>query len=397
MRFLNRATQRRRRNAAGASRPRAGFSLVELIVAMTLMVVLLGLATAFFRVQSKSVAQAAGRLEAQQTAAFGLATIDRELRMAGVGVADAQPMLVQADPFAVTFNADLVSNTAGDVGPVYVDVDAPDGAVSVYDKTDAGALPLSTRIYPETTYMRSAGVPSSAETISFWVARDSTSKRANEYLLWTRVNAMPPQVVARGIVINPGDTVFRYYKADTAGAPLQVASTKLPLFHAARAHGSAADTGQVALIDSIRSVRVRLTAVYHDVRQGDVTRRSESTIRVLNAGLVTRTTCGDAPLGVSPTAAYGTSAGVPAVAITWTPSADEKGGERDVERYVIFRRLTTDPSFDQPIASIPAGQSSYTFTDTDIQSGSSYIYGVAAQDCTPSSSSVGITPQVAVP
>lgn len=397
MRFLNRATQRRRRNAAGASRPRAGFSLVELIVAMTLMVVLLGLATAFFRVQSKSVAQAAGRLEAQQTAAFGLATIDRELRMAGVGVADAQPMLVQADPFAVTFNADLVSNTAGDVGPVYVDVDAPDGAVSVYDKTDAGALPLSTRIYPETTYMRSAGVPSSAETISFWVARDSTSKRANEYLLWTRVNAMPPQVVARGIVINPGDTVFRYYKADTAGAPLQVASTKLPLFHAARAHGSAADTGQVALIDSIRSVRVRLTAVYHDVRQGDVTRRSESTIRVLNAGLVTRTTCGDAPLGVSPTAAYGTSAGVPAVAITWTPSADEKGGERDVERYVIYRRAAAATLFGEPIASVPAGQTSYQFSDTQIASGDQLVYAVAAADCGGQFSPLATTSAVTVP
>lgn len=397
MRFPLRASRRRRNDAAGALRRRAGFSLVELIVAMTLLVVLLGLSTTFFRVQSKSVAQAAGRLEAQQTAAFGLSTIDRELRMAGIGVADAQPMLVQADPYAVTFNADLVSNTAGDISPVYVDLDAPDDAVSVLEKGSAVTLPLATRIYPETTYIKSAGVPSAAETISFWVARDSGSKRKNEYLLWTRVNATPPHVVARGIVINPGDTVFRYYKADTAGAPVQVVASKLPLFHTARAHGSAADTAQVALIDSIRSVRVALTAVYHDVRQGDVTRRSESTIRVMNAGLVARTTCGDAPIGVTPSAAYVLNAGAPTAVLTWTPSADEKGGERDVERYVIYRRLTTDPTFDQPIASIPAGQSSYTFTDTDVLSGSSYIYGVAAQDCTPSSSGVGITPPVVIP
>jgi hypothetical protein len=245
--------------------------------------------------------------------------------------------------------------------------------------------------------MKSAGVPSAAETISFWVAKDTASKRANEYLLWTRVNAMPPQVVARGIVINPGDTVFRYYKADTANAPLLVPAARLPLFHTARAHGSASDTGQVALIDSIRSVRVQLTAVYHDVRLGDVRRRSESTIRVMNAGMVTRTTCGDAPLGVTPAAAYLLSGGVPSAVITWLPSGDEMAGERDVERYVIYRRLTTDPTFDQPIASIPAGQASYTFTDTDVLSGNSYVYGVAAQDCTPTSSGVGITPAIAIP
>ena len=397
MRLFLGASQRRRTDAVRATRRRAGFSLVELVVAMTLLVVLLGLATTFFRVQSKSVAQSAGRLEAQQTAAFGLSTIDRELRMAGIGVADAQPMLVQADPYAVTFNSDLVSNTAGDVSSVYVDVDAPDDAVSSLAQASAVTLPRSTRIYPETTYTKSAGVPSAAETVSFWVAKDTASKRSNEYLLWRRVNALDPQIVARGIVINPGDTVFRYYKADTAGAPLQVASSRLPLFHTVRAHGAAGDTAQIALIDSIRSVRVQLAAVYHDVRLGDVTRRSESIIRVMNAGLVARTTCGDAPIGVLPTAAYVLNAGVQTVVLSWTPSADETAGERDVERYVIYRRLASDPSFDQPIASIPAGQSSYTFTDTDIQSGDSYVYGVAAQDCTPLSSGVGITPQVAIP
>jgi hypothetical protein len=68
-----------------------------------------------------------------------------------------------------------------------------------------------------------------------------------------------------------------------------------------------------------------------------------------------------------------------------------------VERYAIYRRLSSAPAFSEPIASIPAGQGSYIFADTDVRSGESWIYGIASQDCTPMSSSISSTTAVTVP
>jgi hypothetical protein len=90
------------------------------------------------------------------------------------------------------------------------------------------------------------------------------------------------------------------------------------------------------------------------------------------------------------------------VKIQWPKSTDDGGGERDVERYVLYRRLSSATTFDQPFASVPAGGATgtppkYLFQDTDVQSGQSWIYGVAAQDCTPLISTVGTASVVTIP
>jgi len=58
-------------------------------------------------------------MDAMQNAQFAASQIERELREAGAGVADVQPMLVQADSEAMTFNANMVSIDTGDVRAVY--------------------------------------------------------------------------------------------------------------------------------------------------------------------------------------------------------------------------------------------------------------------------------------
>ena len=71
-----------------------------------------------------------GRGEASQNARFVQDAIDRELRLAGGEV--GQPIIVQATPFALTFNVNLVSNVADDPGAVYIDTTGvPATAVSV--------------------------------------------------------------------------------------------------------------------------------------------------------------------------------------------------------------------------------------------------------------------------
>lgn len=379
---------------------RPAFTLVEMLVAMSLLMAILGISTQLFRRQSAALSAQAGRTEAQQNGAFMLDVLDRDLRVAGSGVVDAQPLLVQAAPTAITINADLVTRTAGDPGAVYVDTDAEPGSAGVFSAASATTLPTSAVVYPETTYMKAAGVPSGAETISFWISRDSTSTRSDDYVMFRRVNGLAPRVVARGIRYEPTDTLFQYFKVDTAGVLQPIAPASLPLYHSAAFHGSPSDTGAAAVIDSVRTVRVRLSSVYRDARGGDAVRRLDLTIHLMNAGLIHRTTCGEAPFGVSPSAVVtDTSATVssPYVTVSWSHALDDGGGEKDVERYAVYRRAASSTGFSEPLASIPAGAASYAFVDSDVRSGDQWIYGVAAQDCTPSSSPIGATPAVVIP
>jgi len=380
-------------------RRRRGFTILETLISMTLVLIIMAISTRLFFSQTRMLSQQAGRLEAQQNAQFSLASLDRELRVAGIGVVDKQPILVMAGPRAITFNTDLVSRVTGDPGPVYIDKDADSSSTLVFQKADHVTLPLSTYTYPDTTYAQQGGVPSAAETISFWVSRDSTSPVTNEYLLFRRVNGDPPRVVARGIRVNSSDTVFQYFKRDSAGVSTAISPALLPLYHAATIHGSAADTGRSALTDSIKTVRLRMTAMYRDRNGVQIIRRIDMTIQLMNAGLVRRTDCGEPPIGVTPTATLGTNAvtGGPIITVAWTRSTDEATGEKDVERYTIFRRASAVSAFTEPIASIPAGSATYTFKDANVASGDSWIYGVAAQDCTPNSSSIGATSTVIVP
>lgn len=378
---------------------RSGFTLIEIVVSMTLLLFVLGVATNSFRNQSATLQAQSGRLEAQQTIQFSLSELDRELRLAGVGVADMQPVVVQADSMAVTFNADLVGHVAGDPAPVYIDTTANPFMTAVWRSVDKKLLPNSmTKMYPDSTHMKSVGAPSGAETISFWLSRDSTSTATNEFILWRRVNHGPHRVVAKGVVRNPGDTVFQYFRTDSAGNPLAIPRTSLPLFHNAATHGIKADSGKFAWVDSIRTIRIRLSVVYHD-RKGPIYRRLDHTIRLMNAGLVRRSTCGEPPLGVAPVALVTLDTlGRPSVTMSFARSGDEAVGEKDVERYGLYRRPAMAlGTMGEPFASIPAGQASYTYTDQDVESGQMWVYGVAVQDCTPALSNVATTAAVIIP
>jgi prepilin-type N-terminal cleavage/methylation domain-containing protein len=378
---------------------RPGFSLIEVIVAMTMVVLIMSIATRFFMQQTRMLSNQSGRLEAQQNAQFSLATLDREIRVAGIGVVDAQPLLVQAAPRAITFNADLGTRVTGDPSAVYVDADVDSASTLSFRWADETALPLASgRTYPDTDYFMGAGVPSRAETISFWVAQDSSSKDPQEYLLYRRINGAAPRVVARSLRVKSTDTVFQYFRKDTAGNLFPVGPGQLPLYHSAKIHGSAADTGLSALSDSIKAVRVRMTAMYKDRNGVQIIRRIDMTIQLMNAGLIHRSSCGEAPLGVSPTATVGSDpdSGDPLVTIAWARSGDEGVGEKDVERYSIFKRAS-DGAFAEPIASVPAGSSTYAFVDRNVLPGDALVYGVTAQDCTPAVSSMASTGAVTIP
>jgi prepilin-type N-terminal cleavage/methylation domain-containing protein len=371
----------------------AGFTLIEMLISIVLLLAALGIAMPFFMVQSRALAAHAGRFDAQLNAGFGLVAIDRDLRVAGVGVVAKQPIIVQAATNAVTFNVDLTSNVTDDFGSVYYDPDADDKSVGVLRPENKVSLPNSSTTYPDSLYAAAAGVPSSAETISYWIEADTGG--VSQYRLMRRVNNTTARVVSRGLTLPAGEQPFRYFKLSTTGQLVEIPSSSLPLIHTMKGHGSAADTAGSILTDSIRFVQLRLTARFKDPRSPAITRSEERSVRIANSGLNGTTTCGEAPLAV-PSVTVTMVAG-PAVKVTWSASTDETGGEKDVERYAIFRRLQTDPAFGEPIASMAAGLASYVFTDSDIVSGNTYVYGVSAQDCTPAVSSVVQSAAVVIP
>jgi prepilin-type N-terminal cleavage/methylation domain-containing protein len=378
-------------------RARRGFTLIEIMISMVLMLAVIGMSTQLFRRQSSAVSTQAGTLDATQNSRFAINNLERELRMAGGGVVDRQPIVVMAGATALTFNADLVAVDTGDYSAVYYNPDADSAAAGVLRHTNKVTLPGTSTLYPDSTYTQN-GLPSSAETISYWLSRDSTSTRTDEYILFRRANNRPPRVVARGIVYKTGMTVFEYFR-DSSGTLLAVPNASLPLMHSAAIHGSAPDTGRSAMTDSIRQVRASFRSRYYDPRaQKDVERTVQMRVLLKNAGLVHFSSCGNAPLGVTPSASVALLNGQSVVNLRWTPSVDENSGEHDVERYAIFRRVSTATVFDEPFASVPAGDSVYHFQDGDSQlSGQSWVYAVAAQDCTPLNSPAGVTTTVIVP
>jgi type II secretory pathway pseudopilin PulG len=377
-------------------RPRKGFTLVEIIISLMLLMIITGAAVQFLRKQTGLVTRETSRMDAMQNAQFAGSQIDRELREAGAGVADAQPMLVQVDSMAMSYNDNMVSIDTGDVRAVYQLRDADTNGTRAMLKSERMALPNSSPAvnYPDTTYTAASGIQSGAETISYYLRPDSTTTRTNDYLLFRRLNAQTPSLIARGIVRDSRDTMpfFTYYKADTLNRLRPIAKSQLPLYHGF-IHGAVDDTGKFALTDSIRAVRVHFLTAAKDPRTGtDALRTVETLVRLMNSGLLDRTSCGQPPYPTTVPTVVSSIAGAPNpkfIKVTWAKSVDDGGGEKDIERYAIFRKLSAAATFGDPISSIPAAlAATYTFTDNGVVAGQTYVYGIAAQDCTPLLSSV---------
>ena len=122
---------------SGVSR-RDGVTLIEMMIAIVLFVLVFGLAVPFFRYQARSVSASAGRLDALQNARYAQSAIDRDLRISGIGIVQAQPMIVQADGFAVTFNADLATKDINDPMSIYYDADMDSTGTDAIEQPQQG-------------------------------------------------------------------------------------------------------------------------------------------------------------------------------------------------------------------------------------------------------------------
>ena len=373
---------------------REGVTLIEMMIAIVLFVLVFGLAVPFFRYQARSVSASAGRLDALQNARYAQNAIDRDLRISGIGIVQAQPMIVQADGFAVTFNADLATKDINDPYSIYYDADIDSSGTDAMLNSAKVTLPNSAVQYPDSNYMNGA-VSSAAETISYWLTKDSTAARSDQYILFRRVNNLNPKVVAKGIIVPAGTNFFQYMRPHSVGGLDSIRAAKLPLFHSAPIHGSPADTAGSALTDSIRVIRMTVTGLYNDPDKGAIMKTVVSSTKLLNAGMSRSTVCGDKPIAVpSALAVRVPNTNFPTkVTIFWSKSLDQDAGEKDVERYMVFKKAVGSGDWGSPIADLAASQDTYTLDDTTLPNGD-WVYGVIAQDCSPANSAV--TPTGAV-
>jgi prepilin-type N-terminal cleavage/methylation domain-containing protein len=381
-----------------------GFTVIELLVAMVVMGFVMSAAIRFFRAMNVSVGKTSDRLDTMQNLRYGIQTLDRELRVSGAGTTEVQPTLVYISPTVVVFNGDLVSRIPNSPTAVYYNPDADPNASDEIDYANRFTIPTTAITYPDTTYRTTGNEMSPAETVTYYFLADATTARTDDYVLMRQVNNSAAEAVARNLLAYPGHAFFEWLRTDTLGNLVQVSATAsapypaLPWRHLTPIHGSLADTSSKgAYIDSIRAVRVYIKATNGKSGTSEIVRSMYTTIRIPNAGLTKQRSCGDAPIfGRTVTATFTGTPSAPIVHLVWTPGIDESAGERDIERYMIYRR-TLAGAFDDPLQSVTAGLASYTFDDPTVLNDSTYVYGVTAIDCTPLESSQSLTTSIIIP
>lgn len=379
-------------------RSRAGFTLIELMIAMVMLSIVLGAAVSMFRSQGANFRRGGQRLEMSQNGRFALATADRFLRTAGAGVGNQQPMFVYGGNDVVAFNANY-SAAAPDNCAVYINPDSPAGVVDIMPVSAAATIPNTTFVYPSMTYSTSG---CRAETIVLYFRPDSTTPATGDFMLLQKINATAPELVASNLEAYPGRPFFEYYVhprtlavppatrdslvlANVAGSGIT-----LPIIHSIAVHGSTADTAgsTSALADSVKAIRINFRVINGLAGVDRRTQDLSSTVKLPNNGLVQLKTCGGQPIVTGGLTAVPNVAGnPPSVQLDWTASVDEAAGETDVTQYNIYRKLLADPAFGSALTTVPSGGvATYTFVDDGAVAGVDYVYAVTAQDCSPAES-----------
>lgn len=365
-----------------------GFTLAELLVALTMGVIVVGSMLAFFISQAQGSRLASIRIEAVQRARFAAEMLRREISFAGAGIPAAQPMIVFGGPDDFVFSADLASSTPGDRIAVY---QLPNAPLSETEGADSASMSLPNgQPYPLIWY-GPEGTPGPAETVRFSFVSQSDGNHA----LVRSVNGLPAEVLLRGLARIDGRDFFSYEIVQSEGGLRD--HTGDPIWHDAAVHESRADTAASALADSVKLLHVSFK-VRVQGQQRTVERSYSMAIGLKNSGLIRNAACGAAPtLSVMP-AANVTGLDPISITITWSPAYDERSGEADVRQYTLYRQELGE-LLPKPIASLPPDPdlSNYTYVDTSAEAGKTYTFFLGATDCTPAQSNLTQSPAVTVP
>jgi prepilin-type N-terminal cleavage/methylation domain-containing protein len=376
---------------------RLGFTLVELIISITVFGLLVTAALNMLARESSAFQSSVRRLVALRNANYALSRLEQDLRTAGINVPAGQPELIYLGHDVVAFTSDNVTNLADDPFAAFVDVDSPAGQVRL--PTTPVVIPGTGFQFPDTVYDPTSGVESPAELLIFYFEADTATARADDFVLWRQVNHGDPERVAHNLVRHEGQAFFSYLERAEGGGLVPVPDSAIPLRHVQKVHLASSDTGNAARIDRVRGVNVRIGAT--NGLDGELEARIAASrlVDLPNVGYGGLGVCGDQPILDSALIAgvVTLAGGEAAIELRWSPATDESDGEKDVVRYVLWRRMVGTFEWGDPFVSIPAGAPAYVYVDKGPHMGITYEYGLAAQDCTPSLSPLAISNSTTMP
>jgi type II secretory pathway pseudopilin PulG len=378
-------------------------TLIEMLIALLVFTIVLGGALGFLRRQGKALDKNATDMGMLQNLTFAGGLLQEEIRLAGADLPYKQPPVVYAGTTSFVFNADYASNTDS-IYAVYYNPGLPSGQVNGLTASQKFALSGTSPSfsYPDSTYYAqgSTTVVTPGETITWFFQKDSTTSDTSDYLLLRQVNSQTPETVIRNVIPTAGRNFFRYYYrripvGGTSTASLDTVPTAwMPVRHTVAIHGSAADTGVAARVDSLAEVEVAFTVTNGLSGTDQRTRAISFIVPMPNVATKKVTSCGDVPiLGTALTATWVIDSSVSprdtTMLLTWNRAVDDAGGEQDVRAYIIWRRVVGDTVWGEAIATVAAGPVSPSYQDqTALPGAPGYQYGLAAQDCTPSLSTM---------
>jgi len=356
---------------------RRGFTLIEIIVAVSLTLAVFAITLPFVRAQTRSLGSTAARLDAEQIARYAQRAIDRDLRLASAD--SGQSLIVYAGTMGISFNANLVARDTSDPNALEVDEDADSSETEAWRVANATTLNLSTATYPTVDYTTADGTASRNETVSYFLHPDTVSTRADIYVLWRRVNAGDSVLIVRGIHV-PEDSAFFSYQTMSGGTLTSIAAASLPLYW---------DT---TAISDIRAVTMRSAGYYRNQRENqDIIRTVYWTTFLANA-TPAAATCGDAPAaptGVGHSKQTAAGSGSYHVRVTWTASSDDGNNDDDVTHYVIAIAPNALPYVWTAVGQVAARRvAANRFDHYQPRDVGSVKYGVFAVDCGASASAV---------
>ncbi len=347
---------------------RGGFSLVEMMVAMTITMAVFAITLPFIRVQTRALGSTAGRMDADQVARFAMRTIEQDLRRAAGEY--GQPTVVAAGPLVLSFNANIRQSTASDVGALYDEVVGAE-AGSSWSLAAAATIPLTSVTYPTTDYVNADGATSQTETITYYLVADASADVADTYSLYRQTNAVAPVELVDGLYLPSGQAFFSYYRvADTDLLEQMTVSTPLVWTDAALAE--------------LRTIGLHAAGVYYNkIDQTTTVRSIESRITLPISLATASSSCTGTPAAVTtntnpPTA---TSSGPRGVSFGWTRSTSDDGLLTGVLRYDVERKIGTTGAWTM-IAQVSATSSaSYSWTDYLVNLSGDLSYRVTSIGC----------------
>jgi hypothetical protein len=150
------------------------------------------------------------------------------------------------------------------------------------------------------------------------------------------------------------------------------------------------DSANATRPDSIQAIRMNFRVTNGLTGTNERLRDVSTVVATPNNGLPSASICGRSPFPVASLALTPDVAGSGRVRLDFTASADQETGETDVWQYVIYRRITGAPLWEDPIMNLgkTGGAASYSVWVGGNISGTNYEFGVAAQDCTPAASTI---------